>query len=101
MTTYAIAILCVLGLAIGQILFKASATNLLQSGSFFDFKTAAILLAAICLYGSVYCATVLEPTALSTTPPKNARGAEVARMVKVTGTLMVLTAFELSATDPV
>lgn len=42
---------CVLGLAIGQILFKVSAASLTQSGSFFAFKTAVTLLAAMCLYG--------------------------------------------------
>lgn len=51
MIIYAAAILCVLGLAIGQILFKVSATALAESGSFFAFKTAATLIAAMCLYG--------------------------------------------------
>jgi drug/metabolite transporter (DMT)-like permease len=46
-----IAVLCVVGLAIGQILFKFSATSLTQTGSFFAPKTAAILLAALALYG--------------------------------------------------
>lgn len=45
-----VAVLCVIGLAIGQILFKLSATSLSQTGSFFAFKTAATLLAAMCLY---------------------------------------------------
>jgi drug/metabolite transporter (DMT)-like permease len=71
MTTYAIAILCVLGLAIGQILFKSSATNLAQSGSFFDFKTAAMLLAAMCLYGitSVAWVWVLQKVELGRVYP--------------------------------
>lgn len=51
MITYVAAFFCVLGLAIGQILFKVSATALAESGSFFAFKTAASLLAAMCLYG--------------------------------------------------
>lgn len=51
MTVQIIAILCVVGLAIGQILFKASATLLSASGSFFAPKTATILLAAFALYG--------------------------------------------------
>ncbi len=45
-----VAVLCVLGLAIGQILFKASATSLAQTGSFFAFKTASTLIAAMTLY---------------------------------------------------
>ena len=45
------AVLCVLGLAVGQILFKLSAISLAESGSFFDPKTAATLIAAMCLYG--------------------------------------------------
>lgn len=51
MITYMAAFLCVLGLAIGQVLFKLSATALAQSGSFFNIKTVVTLLAAICLYG--------------------------------------------------
>ena len=46
-----IAILCVLGIAIGQILFKLSANSLDQTSSFFAPKTASILLAALTLYG--------------------------------------------------
>lgn len=49
--TYLVALLCVLGIAAGQILFKISANGLLQSGSFFSIKTLAALSAAICLYG--------------------------------------------------
>lgn len=45
-----IAVLCVVGLAIGQILFKVSATSLTQTGSFFAFKTASTLVAAMALY---------------------------------------------------
>lgn len=51
MMIYMAATLCVLGLAIGQILFKISATALAESGSFFAFKPAAALVAAMCLYG--------------------------------------------------
>lgn len=51
MITYVAAIFCVLGLAIGQILFKVSATALTKSGSFFAPKTVATLFAAMCLYG--------------------------------------------------
>jgi len=49
--TYIVALLCVLGIAAGQILFKISANGLLQSGSFFSVKPMAALSAAICLYG--------------------------------------------------
>lgn len=51
MITYVVAILCVIGLAVGQILFKISATALTESGSFFAIKPATTLLAAMCLYG--------------------------------------------------
>lgn len=46
-----VALLCVLGLAIGQILFKVSATSLSDTGSFLAFKTATTLIAAMALYG--------------------------------------------------
>jgi drug/metabolite transporter (DMT)-like permease len=45
-----VAVLCVVGLAIGQILFKVSATSLAQTGSWFELKTASILIAAMTLY---------------------------------------------------
>lgn len=45
-----IAVLCVVGLAIGQILFKVSATSLNETGSFFATKTATTLFAAMSLY---------------------------------------------------
>lgn len=45
------AVLCVLGIAVGQILFKLSANSLHQTGNFFAPKTAAILFAALALYG--------------------------------------------------
>jgi drug/metabolite transporter (DMT)-like permease len=51
MITYGIAILCVLGLAIGQVLFKLSAAALAESGSFFALKPTTTLFAALCLYG--------------------------------------------------
>ena len=51
MITNVIAIICVIGLAVGQILFKISAIALKESGTFFAIKPAAIFLAAICLYG--------------------------------------------------
>lgn len=49
--TYVIAIICVIGIAIGQILFKLSAAALKQSGSFFDIRTMVILGSALVLYG--------------------------------------------------
>ena len=51
MITYLVASLCVIGLAIGQILFKISALSLSETGSFFSFKTISSLLAAMTLYG--------------------------------------------------
>jgi len=45
-----VAVLCVVGLAIGQILFKISATSLTQTGSLFALKTATTLFAAMTLY---------------------------------------------------
>jgi len=57
--TYMASILCVFGLAIGQILFKLSAAALLESGTFFAIKPAAILCLAIFLYGLISVAWVL------------------------------------------
>jgi len=45
-----VAFLCVIGMAVGQVLFKVSATSLTQTGSFFAFKTASTLIAAMTLY---------------------------------------------------
>lgn len=45
------AFLCVLGIAVGQILFKLSAISLNQTGSYFAPKTAAMLILALSLYG--------------------------------------------------
>lgn len=71
MITYVAAILCVLSLAIGQILFKISATALTESGSFFAPKTAITLLAAMCLYGvtSVAWVWVLQKVELGRVYP--------------------------------
>lgn len=49
--TFLIAILCVIGIAIGQILFKLCAQSLHQTGSFFDIKTLTLLFSAFALYG--------------------------------------------------
>lgn len=45
-----VAVLCVLGLAIGQVLFKVSATSLSETGSFLALRTAATLFIALALY---------------------------------------------------
>jgi len=49
--TYFIALICVLGIAAGQILFKLSATSLQKSGSFFDLNAILTLFSAFALYG--------------------------------------------------
>lgn len=66
MTAYLVAILCVFGLAIGQILFKASAAAMAESGSLFAVRPASMLLAAIALYGitSVAWVWILQRTEL-------------------------------------
>jgi drug/metabolite transporter (DMT)-like permease len=48
---YIVAVLCVVGLAVGQILFKTSSIALAQAGSFFNWKVLSTLFAAMCLYG--------------------------------------------------
>jgi len=71
MITYTVAILCVIGLAGGQILFKISATALTESGSFFTIKTSTALFAAMCLYGitSVAWVWVLQKVELGKVYP--------------------------------
>jgi len=71
MITYVVAILCVIGLAVGQILFKISATALTESGSFFAIKSATTLFAAMCLYGitSVAWVWVLQKVELGRVYP--------------------------------
>ena len=49
--TYLIAIICVVGIAAGQILFKLSAASLQRTGSFFDPSTLVTLVSAFALYG--------------------------------------------------
>jgi drug/metabolite transporter (DMT)-like permease len=46
------AIFCVIGLALGQILFKVCATSLAETGSFLALKTASIFLVAMSLYAT-------------------------------------------------
>lgn len=49
--TYIIALICVIGIACGQILFKLSAASLKKTGSLFDPSTLSLLLASFALYG--------------------------------------------------
>lgn len=46
-----ITFICVLGIAVGQILFKLSANSLDQTGSYFAPRTVVILILALALYG--------------------------------------------------
>ncbi len=49
--TYLIAIICVVGIAAGQILFKLSAASLQRTGSLFETSTLVSLVSAFALYG--------------------------------------------------
>lgn len=71
MIVYAIAFFCVVGIAVGQILFKASAAAAQYSGTFFALKPAGILLSAMCLYGvtSIAWVWVLQQTELGRVYP--------------------------------
>lgn len=71
MITYAVAFLCVLGLAVGQILFKISATALSEGSSLLAIKPASAFLAAMCLYGitSVVWVWVLQKVELGRVYP--------------------------------
>jgi len=53
-----VAVLCVLGLVTGQVLFKVSANSLAQTGSLFALKTASALIAAMVLYAMTSVAWV-------------------------------------------
>lgn len=66
-----VAILCVIGLSIGQILFKVSANALSITGSFFAIKTAATFFTAMTLYAitSVAWVWVLQKVALGKVYP--------------------------------
>lgn len=48
---YFVAVLCVIGIAGGQILFKLSAASLQRAGTFFDIPTLTTLFIAFALYG--------------------------------------------------
>lgn len=66
-----VAIFCVIGLAIGQVLFKVSATALSETGSFFAPKTVATLFSAVALYAitSVAWVWVLQKVELGRVYP--------------------------------
>lgn len=49
--TYFVALICVFGIATGQILFKLSAASLKKTGSFFDPSTLLLLCSSFALYG--------------------------------------------------
>jgi len=49
--TYFLAILCVVGIASGQLLFKMSAKSLQDTGSLLHPQTASIIFLALALYG--------------------------------------------------
>lgn len=71
MSTYIAALLCVVGLAVGQILFKISATVLEETGSYFTFKGLGALLGAMVLYAvtSVAWVWVLQKVELGRVYP--------------------------------
>jgi len=49
--TYIVALVCVCGIAMGQVLFKISATSLRQTGSLFAPHTLLLLASSFALYG--------------------------------------------------
>lgn len=49
--TYLVALICVIGIAAGQLLFKLSAISLQRTESFFDVRTALTIFSAFALYG--------------------------------------------------
>lgn len=51
MAGYVIALVCVVGLAIGQLLFKMSSVAMASTGSLFSAKALLPLFFAMCLYG--------------------------------------------------
>lgn len=51
MYIYLLTILCVVGIAIGQILFKVSANSMNKTGTFFAIETLAVFFATMVLYG--------------------------------------------------
>ena len=51
MNFFIIAFFCVVGISIGQILFKLTGISLKETGSFFSLKTLIYFLPALILYG--------------------------------------------------
>lgn len=56
--TYFWALVCVIGMAAGQILFKLAANSLAETGSFLVPRTAALLFSALSLYGLITIAWI-------------------------------------------
>ncbi len=48
---YLYTVICVFGIAVGQILFKLAANGFSKSGSYFDKGSLLYLFLALCLYG--------------------------------------------------
>ncbi|MRS90032.1 EamA family transporter [Enterobacteriaceae bacterium RIT714] len=48
---YIITMICVIGIAIGQIMFKMSSSALSRTGSLFSYETLILLIPALSLYG--------------------------------------------------
>jgi drug/metabolite transporter (DMT)-like permease len=71
MTAYVIAFFCVVGLAIGQLLFKLSSTALYSTGTLLSQRSAIPLLAAMFIYGitSVAWVWVLQKVELGRVYP--------------------------------
>lgn len=55
---YLVAIFCVIGIAIGQLLFKSSAAIMQKTDNTFDSKALSILAIALLLYGATTIAWV-------------------------------------------
>ena len=53
MLTYFWALMCVFGMAAGQILFKLAANSLAETGSFLVPRTATLLFTTLALYGLI------------------------------------------------
>ncbi|MDO4637617.1 MAG: 4-amino-4-deoxy-L-arabinose-phospho-UDP flippase [Lautropia sp.] len=58
MLIYVWALLCVMGMAAGQIIFKLAANSLAKTGSFFVPQTFTLLLSALALYGLITIAWI-------------------------------------------
>ncbi|MBL5921623.1 EamA family transporter [Lelliottia amnigena] len=71
MASYIVALLCVFGLAVGQILFKLSANLFTTSGTLLSLKPMSALFSAIALYGvtSLAWVWVLQRTQLGKVYP--------------------------------